>query len=205
MKPFVIVLRAPSAVRLPHGRGVLLPGRFADRPAEVRVLTNWQDEGHPHPVPRELWFEVRLATDSINAAINDARVMSSMVAPVISFATNARIGQVEPQLAFEETVGGHGTIIRRILRGGRTGPSFSYKGSGPGRNFGPHEEPLRRAAEPISHNRARALPRCARQLLHRWRGAGRGTPIHGRGSAQGTCACTILCHNGAIRGGHHGW
>ena len=28
-----------------------------------------------------------------------------MVAPVISFATNARIGQVEPHLTFEETVG----------------------------------------------------------------------------------------------------
>ena len=102
-RPFTVVLKGPSAIRIPFGKGALFA--LEDARMEIRVLTRWVESGSNHPLPRELYFEVRLYAKSIDAAIEEARVLSSVATPVISFATNAEVGSIEPHVAFETTPG----------------------------------------------------------------------------------------------------
>ncbi len=102
---FVIVLKGSSAVRMPHGQGARFVLGTGQGEAAVRVLTNWAESGFSHPIPRELWIDVRLEGGSIDEAIDKARVLASALAPVIAFATNAGIGSIEPHIAFEVTPG----------------------------------------------------------------------------------------------------
>ncbi len=102
---FVIVLKGSSSVRIPLGTGARFVLGAVQGQAEVRVLTNWADSGFSHPIPRELWIDVRLEAGSIDEAIDQARVLASAIAPVVAFATNAGIGAMEPHVAFEVTAG----------------------------------------------------------------------------------------------------
>lgn len=103
LRPFTVVLRGPSAIRIPPGTGARCV--LEDVEIEVRIQTRWVESGFEHPLPRELYFEVRLFADSIDDAIEQARVMSSVVTSAISFAMNAEIGPIEPHIAFETTPG----------------------------------------------------------------------------------------------------
>ncbi len=102
---YVVVLKGRSSVRLPRGRGARLLVTTDDGSAEVRVLTNWVESGLAYPLPRELWFDVRLRASSVDEAINQARVLVSVIAAVVAFSTNAEIGRIEPHLAFDATRG----------------------------------------------------------------------------------------------------
>jgi hypothetical protein len=102
---FLVVLKGSSAVRIPHGKGARFLLGTATGKAEVRVLTNWIESGFSHPVPRELWIDVRLEAGSIDEAIDQARLLTSAVAPIVAFASNAGIGDIEPHVAFEITQG----------------------------------------------------------------------------------------------------
>lgn len=79
--------------------------RVQDGAADIRVMTNWVESGFDHPVPRELWIDVRLWASSIDEAIERARSVAPFVASVAAFATNAEVGDMKPHLAFETTLG----------------------------------------------------------------------------------------------------
>lgn len=108
----MVVLKGRSSVRLPRGRGARLFVTTGDGLAEVRVLTNWVESGFDHPLPRELWFDVRLEASSVDEAISRARVLVSGFAAVVAFSTNAEIGTIEPHIAFDST---HGVSERAFV------------------------------------------------------------------------------------------
>jgi hypothetical protein len=104
-RPYIVVLKGSSSVRFPNGSSMHLRLNAPTGLAEVFITTNWQDLGLKHPVPRELWFEVRLLQRSIDEAIEAARAVVVGLVPMISYATNAEIGQVEPHLAYDNSQG----------------------------------------------------------------------------------------------------
>jgi hypothetical protein len=104
-RPYIVVLKGSSSVRFPNGSSTHLRLNTPIGPAEAFITTNWQDLGLKHPVPRELWFEVRLPHRSIDEAIEAARAIVVGLVPIMSYATNAEIGQVEPHLAYDNSQG----------------------------------------------------------------------------------------------------
>jgi hypothetical protein len=104
-RDYVVVLRGSSSVRFRHGSGARLQLNAEGGTAEVLTVTDWKDEGLAHPVPRELWFEVRLPHHSIDGAIEEARAIASALVAIVSFATNAEIGQMEPHVAYDNSRG----------------------------------------------------------------------------------------------------
>ncbi|MDP8928190.1 MAG: hypothetical protein M3O70_06330 [Actinomycetota bacterium] len=104
-RPFVIVLKGSSSVRLPQRAGIKLDLRTAHGEAEVRAQTHWVNSGFDHPVPREFWVDVRLNAMSIDEAIDEARVLGSNITPIVAFSANAEIGHIEPHIAFDATQG----------------------------------------------------------------------------------------------------
>jgi len=104
-RPYIVVLKGSSSVRFPNGSGTHLRLNTPIGLVEAFITTNWQDLGLKHPVPRELWFELRLLHRSIDEAIEQAQVITAGLVPIISYATNAEIGQVEPHLAYDNAQG----------------------------------------------------------------------------------------------------
>lgn len=100
---FIVVLRCRSSVRFPYLKGA---GFTVTTPelgvVVIRVLTAWQEAGFDHPLPRELQLEVTLLADSVDQALDRARVVANGLVPMISFAVNAEIGTPEPHIAYQE-------------------------------------------------------------------------------------------------------
>ncbi len=100
---FVVVLKCRSSVRFPFERGAEFQITVADLgQLNVRVLTGWQEVGLDHPLPRELYIEVNLLADSVDEALDRARIVANGLVPMISFAVNAEIGTPETHIAYEE-------------------------------------------------------------------------------------------------------
>lgn len=101
-RPFVVVLKGRSSVRIPLDRGAELNVPLPDWGlVNIRVRTAWVDAGFEHPLPRELWFEINLDADSVDQAMDRARAISQAVVPIVAFVANAEIGAVQAHLAFE--------------------------------------------------------------------------------------------------------
>lgn len=91
-RPYTVVLKGPSSARLPYGSGARFFLTTDSGSVEVRVKTNWVEAGFDHPLPRELWVDVRLHADSVDNAIIRALTLVNATVPVIAFATNAEVG-----------------------------------------------------------------------------------------------------------------
>jgi hypothetical protein len=98
----VTVLRAPSAA-------LLLPDQvfelnFAD-PARVRLRSQWRDQGLEHPVPADLWVEVRGVGSSLDEAVRHHAPLARGAASVLAFIANAAVEPLEVELAYDATSG----------------------------------------------------------------------------------------------------
>ena len=103
-----VVLRCPSSARYKpeEGQEFFLrefPGFDGDM--RVRVRTRWLDQGHEAPLPRELWFECKCSTDSLDSAMSGSLSATRMLCSLIAFAANVRTGTPEVHIAFDSTAG----------------------------------------------------------------------------------------------------
>jgi hypothetical protein len=106
---YVVVLAAESDLRF---RDSELPLRVLAVPTaagavDITIQTRHADEGYEAGVPRELWLDVRGASDSddfVSVVTAYANAAAGFL-PIISLANNAYIGDLEPKIAFDATLG----------------------------------------------------------------------------------------------------
>ena len=102
---YIVVFRAPSAAWFEPSSLLCV---HVPRPAGNVVLTfqtRHVDRGLEHPLPGDLWVDARGPASSLEEAVSVFGNAAGTVVPVIAFSTNAAIGDLEPELAYDNTPG----------------------------------------------------------------------------------------------------
>lgn len=102
---YVAVFRASSAPVIPIGTQMRID---VPRPQGTVILTfrtRHIDKGFEQPLPGDLWVDARGPAENIENAVSVFGGAIGSLASVISFSTNAAIGNLEPELVFNNTPG----------------------------------------------------------------------------------------------------
>jgi hypothetical protein len=102
---YIVVLRGRSAARFKQSEGVSVTfGDAGDAEQEVtaRIRTRWVNEGFESAVPRELWIDVRLRQDSLDAACSAASGVAHLLTVLTTFCANVTGDVPEVHLAYRE-------------------------------------------------------------------------------------------------------
>jgi hypothetical protein len=99
---YVTVLRGPSAALLLPDEGFEI--NFTDH-VRVRLRSQWRDQGLEHPVPADLWVEVRGKAASLDEAVRRHAPLARGAASVLAFTANAAVEPMEVELAYDATAG----------------------------------------------------------------------------------------------------
>jgi len=100
---YIVVLRGRSSARFQQAQGVSVT--FGDAEVEggittARIRTRWIDEGFESPVPRELWIDVRLSEQSLDAACSAASSAAHLLSVLTTFCANVTGNVPEVHLAY---------------------------------------------------------------------------------------------------------
>jgi len=104
---FVVVLRGPSGLFFPPEQELKV-NNFPCPTGKVDLIFRTRYvglKGFDTAIPRGLWVDVRGSGSSFIKAIEAFSVAARSIAAVISVSTNASIGDLEPELAFNITPG----------------------------------------------------------------------------------------------------
>lgn len=110
-KEFVVVFRASSAPMFEPGSNLTVNFPFEDKNAVLTFQTRHIDVGLDNPLPGDLWVDARGPTSSLEEAVTLFGKTAAGVMAAISFSTNAAIGDLEMELAFDNTP----SISKRIF------------------------------------------------------------------------------------------
>jgi hypothetical protein len=102
---FIVVLRASSAAFFRRGASMRVRVPQATGDLSLTFQTRFLDRGLEQPIPGNLWIEARGPADSIEHAVSTFGGIAATITPIIAFTTNASVGQLEPELAFDSTPG----------------------------------------------------------------------------------------------------
>lgn len=106
MAEYVVVMGADAdAWFLPEdGPMQVLAVRSPVGPFDITLQTRFVDEGHTASVPREMWVEARGSAETdLKAAINAYANASAGLLPIIAFAANAYVDDLELKIAYDAT------------------------------------------------------------------------------------------------------
>jgi hypothetical protein len=104
-RQYVVVFRAPSAAIIERNSFIHIKSPCASGTIDITVRTRFVDKGLDHPLPGDLWIDVRGPALNLESAVSSFGNAASSVTPVIAFATNAAIGILEPELVYDNTPG----------------------------------------------------------------------------------------------------
>jgi hypothetical protein len=76
-----------------------------DGEVELSLQTYFSEEGHESSVPRGLWVDVRGHASHLTAAIDTFANLGNYVASYLAVAANASIEELQPELAYDSSVG----------------------------------------------------------------------------------------------------
>jgi hypothetical protein len=103
---YAVILYAESAARFPENSHLDIDNvPSALGPLRVIYRTDYVDEGFSAAIPRSLWAEISGRAPSLDDAIGVLGQVGSSLGATIAFATNAHVGEFQPQLAFDATDG----------------------------------------------------------------------------------------------------
>lgn len=97
-----MVARARSGARLlPEHEFACNGVPTPEGPVRVVVRTRWEDAGLEHPVPRELWIDVRGQATSLDAAVEAFGGVARLFGLFVGFVGNVEVGLVQVHLAYD--------------------------------------------------------------------------------------------------------
>jgi hypothetical protein len=102
---FRVAYRAPSAPFFKQGESLQLELRHRAGTATLTFQTRYIDKGSSVPLPGDLWVDARGPAPSLEEAVSLFGNAAHSIIDVISFATNSSIGEIETELAFDDTPG----------------------------------------------------------------------------------------------------
>jgi len=100
---FVVVLRATSAPMFGLGSRLRLNSQIENRNVVLTFQTRHREVGLSSPLPGDLWVDARGPASSLEEAVTLFAKVAGGVVAAIAFGANAAIGDLEPELAFDNT------------------------------------------------------------------------------------------------------
>jgi hypothetical protein len=105
-KQYVIVGRARASAIFKHDQQYSLNYKFGEYPlARMVFQTRYLDKKLEHPVPEDLWVEIRCTANSIPEAVGIYLNAAREIASIFCIASNAHVDDLEAEIAFEVTDG----------------------------------------------------------------------------------------------------
>ena len=102
---YVVVFRALSAPMFPRGKEIKIENTTSLGTVILTFRTRHVNIGLAHPLPGDLWIDARGPANSVENAVSVFGGIVGTLTPIISFSTNAAIGDLEPELVFNNTCG----------------------------------------------------------------------------------------------------
>lgn len=102
---YVAVFRASSAAMFPLGTQIRVDVPRSLGTVILTFRTRHVNRGLAHPLPGDLWIDARGPAESVENAVSVFGGAAGSLATTISFSTNAAIGDLEPELVFNNTPG----------------------------------------------------------------------------------------------------
>lgn len=105
LNEYVVVLRAPSGALFREGKNFKITNfKVPSGKVDIFYSTRYLDNRHIRGlVPISQWVEVRGNAASIKEAINVFSNAAKVFVPILSFCTNSPIGELQPELAYNNT------------------------------------------------------------------------------------------------------
>lgn len=100
---YVAVFRASSAAMFPLGTQIRVDVPRSLGTVILTFRTRHVNKGLARPLPGDLWIDARGPAESIENAVSVFGGAAGSLATVISFSTNGAIGDLEPELVFNNT------------------------------------------------------------------------------------------------------
>ena len=124
---YIVVFRAPSASLFE--RGLAIRVNVPREPGDIVLTfqTRYLERGLENPLPGNMWIDARGPSYNLEEAVSIFGNAVGTVIPIIAFCTNAAIGDLELELAYNNTTGLEKREFlqsflpeeRAIIRGGR--------------------------------------------------------------------------------------
>lgn len=102
---YVVVFRALSAPMFQRGTEIRIDVPTSLGTVILTFRTRHVNMGLAHPLPGDLWIDARSPADSVENAVSVFGGITGTLTTIISFSTNAAIGDLEPELVFNNTRG----------------------------------------------------------------------------------------------------
>jgi hypothetical protein len=102
---YVAVFRGSSALVFPPGTHIRVNAPISLGTVIIKFNTRYIYKGLESPLPGDLWIDARGPAESIENAVSVFGGIVGSLATVISFSTNSAIGDLEPELVFNNTPG----------------------------------------------------------------------------------------------------
>jgi hypothetical protein len=100
---YVVVLRAPSAAIIESGKHLRVNVPLETDIANITIRTRFNDFGLNYPIPGDIWVDARGPSLPMNEAVPAFGNMAGSILDIIAFSTNAAIGNLELELAFDNS------------------------------------------------------------------------------------------------------
>jgi len=102
---YVAIFRASSAAMFSLGTQIRVSMPIPLGTVILTFRTRHVDKGLAHPLPGDLWIDARGPAESVENAVSVFHGAAGSLAPTVSFSTNAAIGDLEPELVYNNTPG----------------------------------------------------------------------------------------------------
>lgn len=100
---YIAVFRGSSALVFTPGTHIRVNAPTSLGTVIITFNTRYLDKGFKSPLPGDLWIDARGPAESIEDAVSVFGGIIGSLTTVISFSTNSAIGNLEPELIFDNT------------------------------------------------------------------------------------------------------
>lgn len=104
LSSYVVVARAQASAILPQDQKLSVSYRFGNQdPINIVFCTRFLEKGFDLPIPEDLWVEATGVSNSLSIASEQFSNGMADICNVLAISTNAYMGRLEVELAFDTT------------------------------------------------------------------------------------------------------
>lgn len=112
-KDYIVVLRAPSSLLFEANDSLIINTHDERGVQRLIIRTRYIERGLEQPLPGNLWLEGSVIASSIEEGVSMVGNYASSIISIIAFCTNAAVGTLDPEIAYDNS---QGASEREFLR-----------------------------------------------------------------------------------------